>query len=94
MPRHEITTPDELPEEGPVELSLRPQRLAEFIGQPKVKDTLRIYIDAALVRREPLDHTLFFGPPGLGKTTLAELIAREFGRQHPHQVRAVAGEAR
>jgi Holliday junction DNA helicase RuvB len=79
MPRHEITTPDELPEEGPVELSLRPQRLAEFIGQPKVKDSLRIYIDAAIVRREPLDHTLFFGPPGLGKTTLGELIARELG---------------
>jgi Holliday junction DNA helicase RuvB len=77
--RNEITTPDELPEEGPVELSLRPQRLAEFIGQAKVKDSLRIYIDAALRRREPLDHTLFFGPPGLGKTTLAELIAREVG---------------
>jgi Holliday junction DNA helicase RuvB len=76
--RH-ITTPDELPEEGPVELSLRPQRLNEFIGQQKVKESLRIYIDAALSRREPLDHTLFFGPPGLGKTTLAELIAREMG---------------
>jgi Holliday junction DNA helicase RuvB len=76
---HEITTPDELPEEGLVELSLRPQRLAEFIGQNKVKDALRIYIDAALARREPLDHALFFGPPGLGKTTLAELIARELG---------------
>jgi Holliday junction DNA helicase RuvB len=75
----EVTTPDELPEEGPVELSLRPQRLAEFIGQAKVKDSLRIYVDAALARREPLDHTLFFGPPGLGKTTLAELVARELG---------------
>src|SRR5206468_8604507 len=50
---------------------------SEFIGQQKVKDSLRIYIDAAISRREPLDHTLFFGPPGLGKTTLAELIARE-----------------
>jgi Holliday junction DNA helicase RuvB len=79
MSRAEITTPEVLAEESAVELSLRPQRLAEFIGQPKVKDSLRIYIDAALSRREPLDHTLFFGPPGLGKTTLAELIAREMG---------------
>jgi holliday junction DNA helicase RuvB len=79
MPRREITTPEELPEEGAIELSLRPQRLSEFIGQPKVKESLRIYIDAAIARREPLDHTLFFGPPGLGKTTLAELIARELG---------------
>src|SRR5712675_11066 len=77
MSRAEITTPEIIPDESVVELSLRPQRLAEFIGQDKVKDSLRIYIDAALGRREPLDHTLFFGPPGLGKTTLAELIARE-----------------
>jgi Holliday junction DNA helicase RuvB len=79
MSRAEITTPEVLSEESAVELSLRPQRLAEFIGQQKVKDSLRIFIDAALARREPLDHTLFFGPPGLGKTTLAELIARELG---------------
>ncbi len=79
MTRAEITTPDILPEESVVELSLRPQRLAEFIGQPKVKESMRIYIDAAISRREPLDHTLFFGPAGLGKTTLAELIAREMG---------------
>lgn len=77
MSRAEITTPEVIPEESVVELSLRPQRLAEFIGQRKVKESLRIYIDAALERREPLDHTLFYGPPGLGKTTLAELIARE-----------------
>ena len=77
MSRAEITTPESLSDESVVELSLRPQRLAEFIGQQKVKDSLRIYIDAALAREEPLDHTLFFGPPGLGKTTLAELIARE-----------------
>lgn len=77
--RSEITTPEVLSEESAVELSLRPQRLEEFIGQPKVKESLRIAIDAALARREPLDHTLFHGPPGLGKTTLAMLMARELG---------------
>lgn len=79
MSRPEITTPEALTDESVVELSLRPQRLSEFIGQQKVKDSLRVWIDAALARREPLDHSLFFGPPGLGKTTLAELIARELG---------------
>ncbi|GAC1652484.1 MAG: Holliday junction branch migration DNA helicase RuvB [Gemmatimonadaceae bacterium] len=77
MSRTEITTPEGLADESVVELSLRPQRLEEFIGQQKVKENLRIFIDAALERREPLDHTLFHGPPGLGKTTLAELVARE-----------------
>ena len=79
MSRPEITTPEALTDDSVVELSLRPQRLAEFIGQAKVKESLRVWIDAALARREPLDHSLFFGPPGLGKTTLAELIARELG---------------
>jgi Holliday junction DNA helicase RuvB len=77
--RAEITTPEVLSEESAVELSLRPQRLAEFIGQPKVKESLRIALDAAIQRREPLDHTLFHGPPGLGKTTLGVLLARELG---------------
>ncbi len=89
MSRAEITTPEVLSDESIVELSLRPQRLSEFIGQHKVKESLRIYIDAALARREPLDHTLFFGPPGLGKTTLAELIARELGVS----IRASSGPA-
>jgi Holliday junction DNA helicase RuvB len=79
MSRPEITTPEALSDESVVELSLRPQRLSEFIGQQKVKESLRVWIEAAKARREPLDHSLFFGPPGLGKTTLAELIAREMG---------------
>ena len=58
MSRAEITTPEVLADESVVELSLRPQRLGEFIGQQKVKDSLRIYIDAALSRKEPLDHAL------------------------------------
>ncbi|HEX5520415.1 MAG TPA: Holliday junction branch migration DNA helicase RuvB [Longimicrobiaceae bacterium] len=77
--RPEITTPDALTGEETAELSLRPQKLAEFIGQPKVKEGLKIAIDAALGRREPLDHVLLYGPPGLGKTTLAMLMAREMG---------------
>jgi holliday junction DNA helicase RuvB len=81
MTQPEITTPEALSGEQDVELSLRPQRLAEFIGQPKVKESLRIAIDAAKQRSEPLDHTLFHGPPGLGKTTLAMLMARELGVQ-------------
>ncbi len=76
---HEVTTPEELQEDGQAELSLRPQRLAEFIGQEKVKEALSIAIQAARQRRESLDHLLFHGPPGLGKTTLAALLAREMG---------------
>ena len=75
----EITTPKALEGEKVSEAALRPQRMAEFVGQGKVKESLGIYIEAALKRKEPLDHTLFYGPPGLGKTTLALLIANELG---------------
>jgi len=66
-------------DEQQIELSLRPQVLREYIGQKKVKDNLGIFIKAALARGEALDHTLLNGPPGLGKTTLGQVIAREMG---------------
>lgn len=62
-----------------VEKSLRPQRLEDYIGQEKAKANLKVYIEAAKKRGEPLDHVLFYGPPGLGKTTLAGIIANEMG---------------
>jgi Holliday junction DNA helicase RuvB len=79
--RVEITTPAALPDERSAESFLRPSRLDEFVGQEQVRTSLQIAIDAARARGEPLDHTLFFGPPGLGKTTLALLMAREMGVQ-------------
>ncbi len=75
----EITTPEAVVGDRLSEAALRPQRMTEFVGQAKVKESLAIYVEAALKRREPLDHTLFYGPPGLGKTTLALLIAKELG---------------
>jgi len=78
-PRHEITTPEELAEDQGAEITLRPRRLKEFVGQEKVKEALEIAVTAAKQRGEPLDHLLFHGPPGLGKTTLAALIAQEMG---------------
>ena len=66
-------------EDKQIEKSLRPQFLHEYIGQEKIRNNLKIYIDAAKLRRESLDHVLFYGPPGLGKTTLCNIIANEMG---------------
>lgn len=76
------------PEDGE-ELSLRPKRLAEYIGQPKIKESLGIALAAARMRKEPLDHILLHGPPGLGKTSLANVVSREMGSS----MRATSGPA-
>jgi Holliday junction DNA helicase RuvB len=63
------------------DLTLRPSRFDDFVGQDKIKDNLKVFVQAALQRKEPLDHVLFCGPPGLGKTTLANILAQELGVQ-------------
>ncbi|MBR2528972.1 MAG: Holliday junction branch migration DNA helicase RuvB [Blautia sp.] len=78
MEKRVITT-EAAQEDMLVEGSLRPQTLDDYIGQEKIKNTLRVYIEAARQRGDPLDHVLFYGPPGLGKTTLSGIIANEMG---------------
>lgn len=74
-----ITRTQEYTEDRQIDFSLRPQHLDNFMGQKKAKENLKIFIEAAKLRGEPLDHVLFYGPPGLGKTTLAGIIANEMG---------------
>ena len=77
--REKLLTPTTEDMEGVVELSLRPKRIAEFIGQENLKENISIALGAAKKRKEPLEHILFSGPPGLGKTTLAHIVAHEMG---------------
>ena len=82
-----LVTGDFQPEDSAVETTLRPHTLREYVGQQAVKDSLSIYIQAALTRHDALDHMLLYGPPGLGKTTPGDHCRGGNGAEHPRHVR-------
>src|SRR5690242_12826586 len=94
MPERELISGTQLAEDVQFEAGLRPRRLSEFTGQTKLKENLAIAIEAARKRSEAMDHVLLYGPPGLGKTTLAAIIAEELGVQFTQTGARPAEEAR
>ncbi len=89
MDEDRVITPARVPDDAAFEADIRPRTLDEYIGQTKVKKNLSVFIEAARERKDPLDHVLLYGPPGLGKTTLAHILANELGVE----VKATSGPA-
>jgi len=87
--RIDLTVPEPLPEDTRYDIALRPETFQDFVGQSKIKDNLNVFIEAARGRGDPLDHTLFSGPPGLGKTTLAHIVSGAMGVK----IKATSGPA-